>query len=416
MAKKLTKKQKKAIVKTARNHWKVLVVLAIVLVLFVTLAYFMGWIDILKDKLFPQDDGPASLSEAGGHVTTLDTVSDLEIGFVDVGQGDCIIIKLPDNKTMIIDSGDKVNAAKDSIEEYIQDNNIKAFDYMLLTHQDADHVANLDWVLENYQVRYIFRPNIYSDNALSASIPAEFNPELPDKDNRCTTNVYAEFIVAAYNESCTTEIFNKDSDFTNKVICGEQEYSYTFNFLTPVAEKSEISYSDANDYSPIFTLDYAGRKIMFNGDAEEKMLKEYVQNYPQGHNVDVLKVGHHGSHNATSEEFINLIDPEVAVIQCGYGNDHGHPHGKTLTILENYDSNMKVYRNDNNGNIKLTINASGDMVWDFENDDMSKNDLSGYELSGEGEIHLYASKIIPDTVLQLLQTHVVFDNRKELII
>jgi hypothetical protein len=56
------------------------------------------------------------------------------------------------------------------------------------------------------------------------------------------------------------------------------------------------------------------------------------------------------------------------------------------------------------------------MVWDFENDDMSKNDLSGYELSGEGEIHLYASKIIPDTVLQLLQTCVVFDNRKELII
>lgn len=393
MARKLTKRQKREINKTIKNHWKVFLVIAIILVAIIMLGYCLGWFDLLKNKFFDEE-----------------RVKPLKVAFLDVGQGDCMIIELPDGKTMIIDSGDSVSD-QTVISDYATANNITAFDYLLLTHQDADHVSNMDWVLKNYTVRYIFRPNNYSNHTYSASLPAEFNPVIEDTDAHSTTKGYAEFMVEAYNEGCTVEIFNKDSDFTNKIICGDKEYSYTFNFLTPTANRANILYSNPNDYSPLLLLEFAGRRILFTGDAEEDVLEEYLTTYSNSyHNVDVLKVGHHGSHNATSPEFISAIDPEYAVIQCGYGNNYGHPHDSVLTTLRNHDDEMVLYRNDCNKDIVLTITASGDMSWDIEDNDLSDNWLSGYDLSGEGSVASARNNIVMD----LLEGYII-SYRKRII-
>ena len=189
MARKLTKKQKSEATKFARSNWKGLLVLLILVVLFVILAYFMGWIDLLINKFRDDDDG--GYSAAGGHVTEVQTFGNLEIAFLDIGQGDCIIIELPDGKNMIIDSGDSVSD-QDAIKDYATANNITSFDYMLLTHQDADHVYNMDWVLEKYPVKYIFRPNVYGSHELASSLPDTFNPEITDSHAKVsTTKSYA---------------------------------------------------------------------------------------------------------------------------------------------------------------------------------------------------------------------------------
>ena len=83
---------------------------------------------------------------------------------------------------------------------------------------------------------------------------------------------------------------------------------------------------------------------MFTGDAEEEMLEEYVETYSNTNNIDVLKVGHHGSYNATTQEFVDAIDPEFAVIQCGLYNEYGHPHAQALQILKTHDENILAWQ------------------------------------------------------------------------
>ena len=101
-------------------------------------------------------------------------------------------------------------------------------------------------------------------------------------------------------------------------------------------------------------------------------------------NIDVLKVGHHGSENATTQAFVNAIDPEYAVIQCGLDNSYGHPHSETLEILRDHDGGITVFRNDTNGNITLAVSQNGqinDSSFDLEHDTCSNNYVPGIKPS-----------------------------------
>lgn len=379
MAKKkgLTKREQKKVNKFILANWKVCLAIFLVVVTLAVVAYFMGWLDIL----FKKDKEPPILSTAGGHITEVDEFKDLQINFLDVGQGDCIVIELPDDKTMMIDTGDTSNANEQVISEFLASNNITYIDYFLLTHSDEDHVGNADWLIDNYAVRYIFRPNVYSVHSKTDDLPETFNRKVTG-GFKCNTVCYSDFLISAYNEQdCTIEYFNKDSDFTNTMTCNGESMTYTFDFLTPVAKREDVKYGDPNNYSPIMTLEYAGKKVMFTGDAEEDMIEEFCENYGDDINVDILKVGHHGSENATTDEFVADIDPEYAVIQCGKGNDYGHPHKDALDRLILHDSQMKIYRNDTNGDITISISASGEIVWQMENTSCVNNLKTGAEIA-----------------------------------
>ena len=369
MSKKLTKKEKQKLNKIATKNWKVTVASILVVVIVLPIAYFMGWFD----KLF-KDDEP-TLSTAGGYSTEVTQLKDLEVNFLNVGQGDCIIIELPDKKTMIIDSGEN-SSAKQEIIDFTEENNITVFDYVILTHQDSDHAGNMSWVIDNYECKYIFRPNNYSSHDNSSTLPAEFNTQT-DGGYVSSTKTYSKFMLSSYNEKCPVEIFNKDSDFSNEIIYNGNSYKYSFNFLTPTADRDKIVYGDPNNYSPIMMLEYAGKKVMFTGDAEEDNIEEYVTTYGNQHDIDVLKVGHHGSENATTLDFITSIDPEYAVIQCGAGNKYGHPHQETLDIFGNHEGGVTIYRTDTNGLITLNIPQNNDFSFDMENDECSNNYVAG---------------------------------------
>lgn len=407
MARRYSKRRQREAEKVVRKHWKVIVVILALLVITLAVLYYTGTLQKLIDRFTappPEtqeqeqgsgDSGDTDSGDNGGDsgdtggdapseppvasayknvTTTVNTLKDLEVAFIDVGQGDCIIIELPDGKNMIIDSGE-YSAARNAITAYTTENSITKFDYLLLTHQDSDHAGNMSWVIDNYDISYIFRPNNEATHTTyDSQLPEDFNY---GDGYESTTVTYGKFMLSAYNEQCVVEVFNKNSDFTNTIKCGNETYTYTFNFLTPTLDI--ISYDNPNDYSPIMMLEYRDKRIMFTGDAELENIAEYVTEYSNTYNVDVLKVGHHGSSNATTAPFISAIDPEYAIIQCGEDNSYGHPHKTVLDILYNHDNNINLYRTDNNGNILLTVDALGEIEFLLEVSDISDNFTPGTE-------------------------------------
>lgn len=413
MARRYSRRRQREAERVVRKHWPVIVIILAIMVIMLAVLYYTGTLQKIIDYVAPpspttqeqgdgekdgdsdggdsnsgdSDGGNSGAGESGSGnsgngsldasdyknvTTTVTTLKDLEVAFIDVGQGDCIIIELPDGKNMIIDSGE-YSAARTAITEYTTANSITKFDYLLLTHQDSDHAGNMAWVIDNYEVSYIFRPN-------NEATHSTYDSQLPDDFNygdgyESTTVTYGKFMLSAYNESCIVEVFDKNSDFTNTVSCGGNEYTYTINFLTPTLDV--ISYDNPNDYSPIMLLEYAGKRIMLTGDAELENIAEYVSTYSNTYNVDVLKVGHHGSDNATTAAFISAIDPEYAIIQCGEGNSYGHPHKTVLDILYNHDNNINLYRTDNNGNVLLTVDSVGSLDFSLEVADVSDNFTPG---------------------------------------
>ncbi|MBE5758061.1 MAG: MBL fold metallo-hydrolase [Clostridiales bacterium] len=376
---KLTKKEKQTLNNTAKKYWKIVVAVVLIAIIAVVVAYYLGWLNQLLQK------DQKEIYEAGEMTTHVETLEDLKINFLDVGQGDCIIIQFPDNKNMIIDSGDDsytdersgTITPRDTIKAFTDENKIDTFDYVLLTHSDSDHSANMSWVINNYKVKYIFRPATFCNDVLVKDIPMEFN-NLVLGSAIATNDNYANFMISAYNSKAPTEIFNKDSDFKNYIVSPEKSTAYSFDFLTPVADRDKISYSDVNNNSPLLMLEYANRKVLFTGDAEKAVIKEYLDVYGDDNNIDVLKVGHHGSKTSTTEEFLKALDPEVAIIQCGEDNTHGHPDIETLNYLYGYeDGGINVFRNDTNGHITLSIASDGAMSFEMDNEDVSKNNIDG---------------------------------------
>ncbi len=281
----------------------------------------------------------------------------LNIHFIDVGQGDCIIIEFPDNKTMLIDAGDRFNSVKAKIGEMTEQLEIDTFDYVLLTHADSDHVGSMGYVFDEFQVNYVFRPNVLSTHADAGALPDGINVGVT-KENGGTpadSKVYLTFLSKLAEEECEWELVNKDSDFSGIYSTDEINLEYKFDFLTPVAEKSQVKYKNsANDYSPIATLTYNGVTVLFTGDAEEKAEGEFLAAYSGKYpDCDVIKVGHHGSDSSSSQSFINVVKPEYAFIQCGIDNKYEHPLQVTLDKYLNAKTDL--YRNDTNGDIAISI-------------------------------------------------------------
>lgn len=285
----------------------------------------------------------------------------LTLHFIDVGQGDCTFIQFPDGKNMLIDGGSET--AAESVIEYLDGLKIAKIDLVLATHSDADHIGALPAVFEKYEIAYCLRPMIYYSGAKSVRLSGGFNlSPLADSAFSCETDYYFNFLNAVNKEGCGWSFFNKDSDFSQTFTYGDLEGKYSFDFFTPVSDVRYISYTEANDYSPLCMLAYGDFSIMFTGDAEEYTEKEFLNYYKSKPypDVNLLKVGHHGSAYSTSIDFVNAINPEYAVISCGKDNVYGHP---SSTVLENL-AGCWVYRTDEVGSVVVTIGIDGLKTFD----------------------------------------------------
>jgi len=252
----------------------------------------------------------------------------LEVHFVDVGQGDAIVLMLPDGKVMCIDLGSGTslsNAVRDKYFNFLRDDvKIKAVDYLIITHPDSDHYNMGVKLLNDFDVKNIY----YNEYAGKAG--------------------YDNFVAKAKEEE-GAELFAVKTRGTF-VVTGVG-YSFTIYAIG--------SASNSNALSLITVFTYGTRKVIFTGDAEVSTESWFITQIPSNFDADVLKVGHHGSRSCTSQAFLSAIKVEFAVISCGVNNTYGHPHSETMKRLS--DNGIVTYRTDVHGNVTLYIDGDGDM-------------------------------------------------------
>ena len=344
----------------------VISIVAIVLVIAIATAvvYFAfpdTWDKIVS--MIVKDDQHSGLARGDG---------ELLVHMLDVGQGDCIYIQLPDGKDMVIDcanyNDDKEYEKKtfDYLDTYITDDTVE---YLMLTHCDSDHVYFMDELLKQYQVEKLFMPNVLAapgttskdKKALQDQIDALDTSRFTDKDTIGTVT-YAEFFIAALTEPNCEIVLNVDFDAnTNSIII--EETTYRLVFYCPTQEYYDDSNLNSaerkNAISPIGILEYNGRRIMLTGDSNE-LNEPLVVERTGKIDCDVLKVGHHGSATSTLNPFLDAYTFEYAIISCNtYGNKFNHPRQSTLDRLKAHD--IAVYRTDNNGNIVVSVDKDGNI-------------------------------------------------------
>lgn len=313
---------------------------------------------------------------------------ELLVHMLDVGQGDCIYIQLPDGKDMVIDcanyndDGEYERKTFDYLDKYIEDDTVE---YLMLTHCDSDHVYFMDELLERYQVEKLFMPNVLAapgttskdKKALQDQIDALDTSRFTDKDT-VGTITYAEFFIAALTEPDCEIVLNVDPDAnTNSIII--EETTYRLVFYCPTQEYyDDYGLNTAerkNAISPIGILEYNNRKIMLTGDSNE-INEPLVMARTGKIDCDVLKVGHHGSETSTSNAFLDEYTFEYAIISCNsYGNKFNHPRQATLDRLKSH--NIEVYRTDNNGNIVVSVDKDGNLKITTQKESTQEQNLIG---------------------------------------
>ena len=338
----------------------------------------------------------------------VDNVRDLKVYFIDIGQGDCIFIELPDGKNMLIDTGEKRNAGKAKIDKYLRDEkgNKVTIDYCVATHPDSDHIGLMPYVYEQYDVLKSYRPYVYSENKSASALPYELNKGIKIKNS---SNIYYDYITNVNAEQTYWEFFKDDSDFSNGFTGKDGEiYEYTVNFVMPYADNlNDYQYfTTPNDFSAVIMLEYADRKILFTGDieyetgkkgAEQSFIREFSTSNPAMVDCDVLKVAHHGSDSSTSPEFLSLVKPEYSVISCGLSNKHRHPLKSTLDNLVKCGS--EIYRTDLQGTIILTIDSKGKITLEKQTDKYDgkilddSDTIKQYEIDHADEIEKFKATL-----------------------
>lgn len=235
------------------------------------------------------------------------------IHYIDVGQGDCILIQA-NNRNLLIDSGPSSN--RKDLLEYLEKLNIKKLDYIIATHPHEDHIGNMDTIIKRYNIG-----NFYSPKAITSS------------------TTFENMISALVDKNLKINVLKK----------GVKGIDLGKNTKIEIFSPLENIYSDnLNDYSPIIKITFFNNSFLFTGDAEVST-ENIVLSQNNNLNCDILKVGHHGSSTSTSEDFIISANPALAIISVGKNNTYGHPTTETLSLLNSY--NIRTLRTDINGTI-----------------------------------------------------------------
>ena len=256
------------------------------------------------------------------------TLQELQVHYIDVGQGDCTLITCG-GQTMLIDAGD--NNKGMAIQNYLNKAGVTQIDYVIGTHPDADHIGGMDVILTKFYCETIMMPEVSND-----------------------TNTYRDVIDAMNYRGYK----NTPPVVGNTYSLGDA----TFTIVAPNG-----SYGDMNNFSIGIRLVHGNNRFLFLGDAEEEAESDILQN-GLDISADVLKVAHHGSRTSTSRNFVNAVVPQYAVISCGEGNSYGHPSAEVLNTLR--EAGVHVYRTDEQGSIiafsdgqKISFNCAPSETW-----------------------------------------------------
>ena len=274
-----------------------------------------------------------------------------QINFVDVGNGDCTIINLPDGKILMVDCGLNTNKNLSAITSVLKGFNAQQIDFLILTHPDADHVGGAKQIIKQFNVKTAFIPNIAKLQQFE-----QFNEVVKQlKATNCIIN---------YSD-CYQSISGQDYyiAFLSPLATDGQGYSYysEFNAL------SEPSNSQINDLSPIMYIEYKGVRTVLTGDASSVQENLVLDNLATGFydavygvnkirlaHVEYLKLANHGDDGSCCERFLQLLSPKNAIVSCG-ANSNGYSSSTILARLGEINPTAKVFRTDVYGTIGVKI-------------------------------------------------------------
>lgn len=230
--------------------------------------------------------------------------------YIDVGQGDCEFIELPNNETMLIDAGDSGSGPE--ITAYIKNLGYDTINYLVATHPHADHIGGMSYVIKNLNIVHMYMP-----------------------EKSTNTKTFENLLQTILDMNIKVEKAESGTVILN-----------TENLKIDILAPDSEQYKNLNNYSAVIKIDYKNTSFLFMGDAEKEVEEKLPNKEIQ---TDVLKVGHHGSDTSSTAAFLEKVSPKYAVISCGKNNRYGHPDSITLQNLESVGS--VILRTDLDGTI-----------------------------------------------------------------
>lgn len=257
----------------------------------------------------PSQSGSSAPSDAAQASTNV------TIKFIDVGQGEAILIALPE-KTMLIDAGPTGSAPR--IAQVLQELGRDKIDYLVTTHPDEDHIGGMADVISSTQIGTIYAPN---------------------KTNNTAT--YRKFLTAIQNNNLQITLAEAGTII-------DQTDAYKLEILWPT---KDANFPDTNDYSIIIKLTVGNKTFLFTGDAPTNAILDANP----GH-IDVLKLSHHGSRTGTNEQLVRKLSPTYAILSYALDNSYGHPMQSVLNALHKHS--VEIWGTGANGTITITCDGT----------------------------------------------------------
>ncbi len=278
-----------------------------------------GWaVQYFQDRPADQADAPS---------TSLADENQTRVYFLDVGQGDSELIRLPDGVNILIDAG--TNATEDELPEYLKDLGVSRIDVLIATHPHEDHIGGMDTVIRSLEIGKVCMPDLSAD-----ATP--------------TTKTYESVLDAIAEKGL------KVTRATPGAVLYENETAdIRLTLLAPLENDDD----NLNNYSVVAKLTCGNRSFLFTGDAE-KEVEDALLASGADLSADVLKCGHHGSKTSTSADFLAAVHPGAAVISCGLDNDYGHPSDPVVKRLNK--AGISIYRTDQQDT--LLAQCDGDAI------------------------------------------------------
>jgi competence protein ComEC len=243
----------------------------------------------------------------------------LEVHFIDVGQGDATLLH-HDEVAVLIDTGDW---QRSEVVPYLQAQGVDRLDLVVVTHPHADHIGQFDQVLAAVEVDEVW---------WSGSV---------------TTTLTFERAVAALEASDAAYEEPRAGDATSLG-------PLRFEVVNPPVG---VSLADLHDSNLALRVTYGEVSFLFTGDAEAATERRMVADHGDWLRADILQVGHHGSSTSTTPGFLTAVDPSVAIYSAGAGNQYGHPHREVLQRLE--AAGVEVYGTDVHGTVVVRTDGTG---------------------------------------------------------
>ena len=325
--------------------------------------------------------------------------------FLDVGQGDGILIRTEQETSILIDGGSTSNQR---VGEYVLLPAIRYYgmselDYVFVTHGDADHISGIEYLLNAEHIGVRIRNLVlakYGDRQGLANIETlakekninvvymEAGDKIQEKQNPDMAGLTLECLYPSGSTLEAKQVVEREADSIAEAKQVAEREADSIAEAKQVAEREASGITDdkkiaigldnaitanvpgeeatgsgldANDLSMVLLAKYDGRKILFTGDAGSMVEKRLIlEKSILLSEIDALKVGHHGSHSASSKGFLQTTKPQYAIISCGKKNHYGHPHEETLMQLQTIGA--RVYRTDQCGAIILHIQSGKIML------------------------------------------------------